>query len=173
MQSPLMMSGWPTTIGIGGPLPIVSLVVQSSFQKTAAHPPSTSIVSCNFRYIESSDGSVGTTATVSKKCREEVSLSLALFDLYTLHSPDWESFTSGGYSSASMYSGQFSPNSSSISLRLSSADQLLTAHSTRLNALSNTDESGRVAVIDVFGHCMLLNERSPKSNHSAGFSPRW
>ena len=87
MQSPLMMSGWPTTIGIGGPLPIVSLVVQSSFQKTAAHPPSSSIVSCNFRYIESSDGSVGrTAATVSKKCREEVSLSLALFDLYTLHS---------------------------------------------------------------------------------------
>ena len=143
-------------------------------KKTAAHPPSTSIVSCNFRYIESTDGSVGERRQRFPKNAARRSRSLWLCSIYTLPTPDWESFTSGGYSSApSMYSGQFSPNSSSISLRLSSADQLLTAHSTRLNALSNTDESGRVAVIDVFGHCMLLNERSPKSNHSAGFSPRW
>ena len=71
MQS-LMMSG-PPLASAAHSLPIVSLVVQSSFQKTAAHPPSSSIVSCNFRYIESSDGNVGAAAaTVSKKCREEV-----------------------------------------------------------------------------------------------------
>ena len=131
MQSPLMMSG-PPLASAAHSLPIVSLVVQSSFQKTAAHPPSSSIVSCNFRYIESTDGSVGERRQRFPKnaARRSLSLSLALFDLYTLHSPDWESFTSGGHSSApSMYSGQFSPNSSSISLRLSSADQLLTGRS--------------------------------------------
>ena len=115
-------------------LPIVSLVVQSSFQKTAAHPPSSSIVSCNFRYIESTDGSVGERRQRFPKNAARRSRSLWLCSIYTLSTPDWESFTSGGgngHSSAPpMYSGQFSPNSSSISLRLSSADQLLTAHST-------------------------------------------
>ena len=115
-------------VWLPGPLPLASaahslsgvgLVVQSSsLQKTAAHPPpSSSIVSCNFRYIESTDGGDGGNG-FQKMPRGGLSRSLALFDLYTLHSPDWESFTSGGYSSApSMYSGQFSPNSSSISLR--------------------------------------------------------
>ena len=81
-----------------------------------------SIVSCNFRYIESAGN--GFHLKMPRGGRDR---SLPLFDLYTpLLSSLWrESFTSGGHRRPSspllcpIYSGQFSPNSSSISLRRS------------------------------------------------------
>ena len=140
---------WPT-IGIGGPLPISGRRRRSGgpvfFPKkrplTLRAAPLCHVIFATLRAAMEASA----PATVSKKCREEVSLSLALFDLYTLHSRlgiiylgrQWPQ--SSAPLSRPIYSGQFSPNSSSISLRPSSADQLLTAHSTA-NALSNTSRN--------------------------------
>ena len=107
---------WPT----GGPFPSPYLepnggpVFPKNGRSFPSHPLS-SIVSCNFRYIESSDEAAA-AATVSKKCREEV-LSLALFDLYTLLSTRENHLPRAAMVPSPIYSRQFSPNSSSISLR--------------------------------------------------------
>ena len=141
MQSPLMMSGWPTTIGIGGPLPPCyqgspspSVWWSSPLSKkrplTLRAAPLCHVIFATLRAaIEASGGRQRFPKNAARRSR-----SLWLCSIYTLSTPDWKSFTSGGGNSLLRLRRCIPGNFLQIPLQFlfvsPSADQLLTAHST-------------------------------------------